>query len=411
MKPRLRTRVGKVMLLCILTGILTFNSGASTTASDEGVEFIKIGRGNATLVKSTSGSTTIYGLVDAGTSSQYTSYVNPYLTAALGSAKLTFIAVTHGDSDHAGGIVLAINDFANSNTKLFLKDVAGNTSGKEKDVYQINLAMKNAAKAKHMPIVKIRPYSSISASSVNSISDIRNLSDSKFMAKYEIFTRNSSGSYVSDGTLYNTYTFGRFTITFYNGNNWNKTNFISSHNGGWDENVNATPIKLRCTTSTGKIYTTYLGSDLGENSYQGYSYEIADRVADIVGHVSIYQVAHHGFYNSIKPDTTAAHLNPKYAIVTTSYNNLVNTYYENKGITDPDSSDLSAATSTIKRVCKATDLIKVYFTNGKGNPPDNRIINVLAENNYALLNWTGTTIKSGSVKFSFTGNSMSVVQG
>jgi hypothetical protein len=260
-----------------------------------------------------------------------------------------------------------------------------------------------------MPIVKIRPYSSITTS-VSSITDIRNLSDSKFQAKYEIFTRNSSGSYVSNGTLYDTYTFGRFTITWYNGNNWNDTNYVSSHNGGWDENVNTTPIKLRCSTSTGKIYTTFLGSDLGENSYNGYSYEIEDRVSDVVGHVSIYQAAHHGYYYSIKPDETIANLNPKYAIFTTSYNSIVNTYYDNHNITNPDSTDLSNATSTIKEVCKATDLIKVYFTSGKGSTPDNRIINVLEANNYALLNWTGSTIASGSVIFTFTGDNLAVTQ-
>lgn len=408
MKSKLRIRFLAFMLLCILMNMLMFSTGVSAISGDATLEFIKVGRGNATLVKSTSSGITIYGLIDAGTSSQYSSYVKPYLTTELGSAKLTFIAVTHADSDHAGGIVPAINDFANASTKLFLKDVATNNASdsKEQSVYNTNLAIKNAAKAKHMPIVKIRPYENFSGD-VSTISDIRNLSLNKFKAKYEIFTRNASGNYVSDGTLYNIYTFGRYTMTWFNGNNWNTQPVVSSN---WDENVNATPIKLRCSTSTGKIYSTYLGSDLGENSTNGYSYEVADKVSQIVGHISIYQVAHHGYYYSIKPDTTIANLNPKYAIVTNSYNNIVNTYYENKGITDPDSTDLSNATSTLKEVCKATDLIKVYFTNGKGNPPDNRIINVLAANNYALLNWNGSTIVSGSVRIAFTGNSMSIVQ-
>lgn len=409
MKSKLRIKVALFLLLCVCLNIFMFNTSVSAISGDATVEFIKVGRGNATLIKSTSGSTTIYGLVDAGTSSQYTSYVKPYLTNELGSKKLTFIAVTHGDSDHAGGIVGAINDFANASTKVFLKDVATNNANdsKEKSVYSTNLAIKNAAKAKWASIVKIRPYENFT-STVSTVTNIRNLSLNKFKAKYEIFSRNANGNYVSNGIKYDTYTFGRYTMTWYNGNNWNSQPVVGS---SWDENANATPIKLRCSTSTGKIYSTYLGSDLGENSSNGYSYEIADKVAQAVGKISIYQVAHHGFYYSIKPNTTMATLSPKYAIVTNSYNNVANTYYENYGVTYPGTStDLARATSTIKEVIKSPDLIRIYFTNGKGNSPDHRILDALKANNYALLNWTGTTIKSGSVKIAFTGNSLSIVQ-
>mgnify|MGYP001545934526 CR=1 FL=1 len=88
----------------------------------------------------------------------------------------------------------------------------------------------------------------------------------------------------------------------------------------------------------------------------------------------------------------------------------MNTYYENKDIDNPTSSDLTDATSTLKETLNSTVLQKTYFLNGKGSAPDNRIINALEANNYALLNWTGTTIKSGTVNVEYSGTTQTVTQ-
>jgi hypothetical protein len=88
----------------------------------------------------------------------------------------------------------------------------------------------------------------------------------------------------------------------------------------------------------------------------------------------------------------------------------VNAYYDNHGITNPTSADLTDATSTLKETLKSTVLQKMYFLSGKGDAPDNRIIDALTANNHALLNWTGSTIKSGNVKVEFDGTSIAVTQ-
>ncbi|WP_173115584.1 hypothetical protein [Paenibacillus qinlingensis] len=64
--------------------------------AEAGVYFINLGeKGNATLIKTISGTRTSHGLVDTGTSGDYTTYVAPYLSSVLGSTKLSFIAFSH----------------------------------------------------------------------------------------------------------------------------------------------------------------------------------------------------------------------------------------------------------------------------------------------------------------------------
>lgn len=396
-------------LLCV-TGLMGLSS-TSYAAVEAGVYFIKLGgKGNATVVKTVSGSTASYGLVDTGTSSDYTTYVAPYLTSVLGSSKLTFIALSHLHSDHMGGASAAIASFADANTTLYLKDVAdpNSTYSGEATVGARADTLINAAKAKSMTIGKVKPYETFD-NDVGSMAELTGLPANKFKAKIEKFVKNASGAYVSAG-IYDTITFGKFTMTWYNGNNWNHESIIEVLAGSWDENLNSATILLKCTTSTGTNFRAYLGADLGENSNQGYSYEVAKRVQDIVGPVSVYQVAHHGYYFSLKPNSIAGSINPKYAIVTNSYNDIVNSYYDNKDIDNPTSSDLTDATSTLKETLNSTVIQKMYFLNGKGAAPDNRIINALEANNYALLNWTGTTIKSGNVNVEYSGTTQTVTQ-
>lgn len=408
MKTKSRLSVA-TLLLCV-AGLLGLSS-TSYAAAEAGVYFIKLGgKGNTTVVKTVNGSTASYGLVDTGTSSDYTTYVAPYLSSVLGSGKLTFIALSHLHSDHMGGASAAIASFADASTTLYIKDVAdpNSTYSGEATVGQRADTLINAAKAKSMPIGKVKPYETFD-SDVGSMAELTGLPANKFKAKIEKFTKNTSGSYVSAG-IYDTITFGKFTMTWYNGNNWNHESIIEVLSGSWDENLNSATILLKCTTSTGTNFRAYLGADLGENSNQGYSYEVAKRVQDIVGPVSVYQVAHHGYYFSLKPNSIAGSINPKYAIVTNSYNDIVNTYYENKDIDNPTSSDLTDATSTLKETLNSTVLQKMYFLNGKGSAPDNRIINALEANNYALLNWTGSSIKSGTVNVEYSGTTQTVTQ-
>ncbi|HEY1108897.1 MAG TPA: MBL fold metallo-hydrolase [Opitutaceae bacterium] len=405
-----KSRLSVTTLLLCVAGLLGLNSTAYA-AAEAGVYFIKLGgKGNATVVKTVNGSTASYGLVDTGTSSDYTTYVAPYLSSVLGSGKLTFIALSHLHSDHMGGASAAIASFADANTTLYIKDVAdpNSTYSGEATVGQRADTLINAAKAKSMPIGKVKPYEAFD-NDVGSMAELTGLPANKFKARIERFTKNANGSYVSVG-LYDTVTFGKFTMTWYNGNNWNHESIIEVLAGSWDENLNSATILLKCTTSTGTNFRAYLGADLGENSNQGYSYEVAKRVQDIVGPVSVYQVAHHGYYFSLKPNSIAGSINPKYAIVTNSYNDIVNTYYENKDIDNPTSADLTDATSTLKETLNSTVLQKMYFLNGKGAAPDNRIINALEANNYALLNWTGTTIKSGNVNVEYSGTTQTVTQ-
>jgi beta-lactamase superfamily II metal-dependent hydrolase len=403
-------RITRAAFLLCVVGLLGLNA-TSYAAAEAGVYFIKLGgKGNATVVKSVSGSTASYGLVDTGTSSDYTTYVAPYLSSVLGSAKLTFIALSHLHSDHMGGASAAIASFANASTTLYIKDVADPASSYsgESTIGTRADTLINAAKAKGMPIGKIKPYETFD-SDVGSMAELTGLPANKFKAKIEKFTKNAQGTYVSVG-VFDTITFGKFTMTWFNGNNWNHESIIEVLAGSWDENLNSATLLLKCTTSTGTNFRTYLGADLGENSNQGYSYEVANRVQQVAGAVSVYQVAHHGYYFSLKPNSIAPTINPKYAIVTNSYNDIVNSYYENKDIDNPTSADLTDATSTLKETLNSTVIQKMYFLNGKGVAPDNRIINALEANNYALLNWTGTTIKSGNVNVEFTGTSLTITQ-
>lgn len=408
MKTEKTTCSASVLTYFFIILALCLNSHAATEA---GIYFINLGgKGNATLIKTVSSGVASYGLIDTGTSGDYTTYVAPYLTSVLGSSKLSFIALSHMHTDHMGGASAAISSFANASTTLYLKDVAdaGSSYSGEATIGTRSDTLINAAKAKGMPIGKIKPYETFD-NDVGSLAELTGLPANKFKAKVEIFTKNAQGSYVSAG-LYDTITFGKFTMTWFNGNNWNHESIIEVLSGTWDENLNSAPLLLKCTTSTGTNFRTYLGADLGENSNQNYSYEVGKRVQESVGAVSVYQVAHHGFYYSLKPGSVAGTINPKHAIVTNSYNDIVNTYYSNHDITNPTSSDLTAATSTLKETLNSTVLQKMYFLSGKGGGSDNRIIDALAANNYALLNWTGSTIKAGNVSVEFEGTSLTIAQ-
>lgn len=411
MKSKWRMKFAVVVLFCM--GLIMSNTISFAAAPAEaGVYFINLGeKGNATLIKTISGTTASYGLVDTGTSGDYTTYVAPYLTSVLGSTKLSFIAFSHMHGDHAGGAEAAIASFADANTTLYLKDVAdpASTYSGEASIANRANAIIAAAKAKNMPIGKIKPYEAFD-NDVGSLSELRGLSANKFKAKIEKFTKNAQGSYVSVG-LYDTITFGKFTMTWFNGNNWNHESIIEDLSSNkWDENLNAATLLLKCTTSTGTNFRTYLGADVGENSNQNYSYEVGKKIEEVVGNISVYQVAHHGFYFSLMPDSIASTINPKYAIVTNSYNDIVNTYYDNHDITSPTSADLTDATSTLKETLNSTVLQKMYFLSGKGGGTDNRIIEAMKANNYALLNWTGSTIKSGNVNVEFGGTDLTITQ-
>ena len=157
MKTKLTMKIAVVVLFCM--GLLMSNVTSFAAAPAEaGVYFINLGqKGNATLIKTISGTTASYGLVDTGLSADFTTYVQPYLTSVLGSTKLSFIAFSHMHGDHAGGAEAAIANFADANTTLYIKDVADpdSTYSGESSIGTRADAIIAAAKAKNMPIGKI----------------------------------------------------------------------------------------------------------------------------------------------------------------------------------------------------------------------------------------------------------------
>lgn len=397
----------------VLTWIILFasNHAFAVATTEASVTFIRLGdKGNATLVITHSGGTAKFGLVDTGQIDDYRTYVAEHLRDMLQSSKLTFIALSHMHIDHMEGAEEAIAEFADENTTLYLKDVAdpASTYSGEKLIADRSDLLIAAAKAKGMSIGKIRAYESFGGD-VSSLSQLDTMSDNKFRAKIEKYVKNSQGNYVSTG-LVNSVTFGNFTLTWFNGTTWNHQSAIETRAKSWDENVNSATLLLECTTITGNTFRTYLGADLGENSKDQYSYQIANQVQQVVGAVDVYQVAHHGRYRSIMPNSIAPTLNPKYAIVHDAYNDLVNFYCSKVPVTIPTDSQLSVATGTLKEVLKSTVLQKMYFTGGKGGGTDQRIINALAANNYALLNWNGSTIVTGNVLVEFGGADLTVTQ-
>lgn len=434
-------KFSKVFLSFILSVIFVFTGvtydsipadAANTSLSK--MYFIDLHeKGNATIVESQSGSKKIYGLIDTGTSKSF-KYVREKLNA-LGVTHLDFIILTHLDVDHAEGAPEAISAYADSNTRLYLKDTYSHlvsalkvykddlavckdrldkkdyTSTEQKEILEkraenlqkainrtTNLstrlsAIKKAASSKNVPIVNITPKA-LPTQKINSIDDIKKQANN-------IFQTNIA------------FTFGEYTIKIYNGYDWNNETVVGKY---WDENVNAATVLLQCTASNGKIFTTYLGSDLGACSTNDYSSTIAQKTASALGKkVSLYQVAHHGYYYSMSKET-AATLDFKYAIVTESYHTIADkgvAYAKKKDSTISDTTALSLATNTIKYLTSSASLRKIYFTGGSNNGGKSsyRIINALADPAKNYLNYSSSDIiKNGTITVSFGTESMSVIQ-
>ncbi|NQX61072.1 hypothetical protein [Paenibacillus qinlingensis] len=106
-----------------------------------------------------------------------------------------------------------------------------------------------------MSIGKIKPYEAFE-NDVGSLSELRGLSANKFKAKIEKFTKNAQ--VVSVG-VYDTIPFGIFTMTWFNGNDWNHESIIEQLSGTLDENLHAATFLLKCTTSTGTKFQNILG--------------------------------------------------------------------------------------------------------------------------------------------------------
>lgn len=424
-------------LMFIFTGVI-YNpiSAKATNNIASKLYFIDLHeKGNATIIESQSGSKKIYGLIDTGTADSF-EYIRKKLDV-LGVTHLDFIILTHMHFDHVGGAVKAIDAYADSNTKLYLKDTYNHLIAslnayqtkidngaydnkteagikEEKEHLQkairitTNLAtrldrIKKAASAKNVSIVKV--ISKASPSGINTIADIKD-------------TNKVTNAMLQTNVEF---TFGEYKITLYNGYDWNNQAVVGKY---WNENVNCVTVLLRCTIpASGKIYTTYLGSDLGASSTNHYNRILAERTAAALGKkVSIYQVAHHGFYYSMSKET-AQILDFKHAIVTTSYqdiadkgvNFVLSSIKDKNGnpITDSNTA-LSLGTNTIKYLTSSASLKKIYFTGGSNNGAGKssyHIINALADTTKNYLNYSSSgIIKNGIVTVSFGSESMSVTQ-
>lgn len=129
--------------------------------------------------------------------------------------------------------------------------------------------------------------------------------------------------------------------------------------------MNSVTVLIERTGDNLTTYSTYLGSDLGENSASygssTYSLTIAKKAIEAMGKkVSVYQVAHHGYYNSLTADM-AKKLGFKYAIVTNKFNDIVNT---GKDKFKNSTTWLSKSMDTLTALTGSTNLTKVYFTSG-----------------------------------------------
>lgn len=317
-------------LLIVVMAIGIWSSPLSTKAANttSAIHFIDCNSGNATLLESVdSKGNKIFGLIDGGEATSF-SKVSQYLSSQLGTSKLKFIAVSHLDSDHAGGIPAIINAYADQNTVLYFKDVSDSLQAYKNSSTGTELTnatnrlqrykdIRQAASAKKMPVTKIMETTKLPTGvKNNNISSTVTPDMLKTKLKpYSIVNEN----YTFSGNYLNNITLGEFTITFFNGQNWNES-FLKGH---WNENVNSVTTLIRCSTSAGNVYTSYLGADLGATSTYSYAQEISLKAIEAFNkEITLYQIPHHGYVDSINK-SIAQKLNFKYAVATTAYDTIL----------------------------------------------------------------------------------------
>ncbi len=386
-----------LLIAAMIVGILATPLSAKAAGPTSLIHFIDCGSGNATLLESVdSKGNKVFGLIDGGEQAEFSKKVNPYLTSKLGGNKLKFIVFSHLHTDHAGAIVSIIDTYADKNTTLYFKDVSGsllkykgNTGDAEAqrfiDRYQ---EIRSAATEMGMPVTKIMAATALpSGVKNNNISST--VTPNMLKTKLKPYKKDSSG-YTFTGSYLNNITLGEFTLTFFNGQNWNDS-FIKK----WNENVNSITTYIRCNTSAGKTYSTYLGSDLGGKTINSYMLEISLKAVEALNkEITLLQIPHHAYAGTLNK-SIAQKLNFKYAVATTSYD----TIFRNPKFT---TAEKKGTIESLFESSKFNTSGCLYFTGGSnygGSPqyalnlvskitPNNSVQIKLANGNTAFKNGT-----------------------
>lgn len=385
-----------LFILFIICLILYSNGGKKMNAKSKLVFFELGSKGNSTLVKTVDDKgNPIYGIIDGGKPINYTKQIEPYLTENKIS-KIHFIIVSHMHDDHVGGIdKLLQSDFVDSETTLYLK------------ITPKSEHLVNYSKHKEMNIGVIEPLTV--PDNIKNNNEVMSSPNSIFQTQIKYYSK-ADGNY-ANAIISSNISFGEFTITIYNGIDWNTLDVV---NEDWDENVNSLTCLLERKNSKGAMQRIYLSADLGENSGENstdgreqYSMVIGERISQIVGQVDIYLVAHHGFYFSMNEETTR-NLNFKYAIVTNSYNEIAYkgiAKFQKKYPSISETEALNIGTNTLKALLSSEHLAKVLFTDGENYGAGSTAYELIKElqpsNGYVLTGKDGY-IKNGNVTVEFS---------
>lgn len=396
-----------LLIAAMVVGVWAAPMSVKAASTNSAIHFIDCDSGNATLLESVdSKGNKIYGLIDGGEASSF-SKVNKYLASQLGTKKLSFIAISHLHSDHAGGIVSIINSYADQNTTLYFKDVSKSldaySSADTKSFLTRYKEIRSAATAMKMPVTKIMETTALpSGLKSNNISSL--VTPAMLKTKLKPYKKVASG-YSFAGSYLNNVTLGEFTITFFNGQNWNDQGFIKSK---WNENVNSVTTLLRCSTSAGKVYTSYLSSDLGAKTSNSYAQAISLKAIEAFNkEISIYQVPHHGYYDSIS-SSIAKKLNYKYAVCTTSYDTILG----------KDKYTLAENITTLQRLFDSPKFSSsgfLYFTGGSnyGGSPKfalNIVNKITAKNTSQIKLANGSTAFKNDTVVAEMGSALTIKQ-
>ena len=350
--------VAIMLLISISACIITFLvlKGDKEVNAKSKVVFLDLtSKGNATLVQSVDNKgNPIYGIIDGGKPINYLDDIEPYLTEN-NINRLDFLIVTHMDVDHVGGIQeLLDSEYVDKDTTLYIK-----ITSKSKGLY-------TAVKNKEMNIAVVEPITA--PENIKTNKEVMNAPDSDFQTKINYYSKADD---YTNATESENFSFGEFTITIYNGVDWNSQDVVDED---WDENVNSLTCLLERNNSKGELQRIYIGSDLGENSAEDspedhvqYSIVIGERISQIVGQVDVYLVAHHGFYFSLN-EATAKNLSFQYAIVTNSYNEIAYKgikKFKKKYPNLNDTEALDIGSNTLQALCASERLKTIFFTDGE----------------------------------------------
>ena len=344
-----------ISISACLIKFLLLKGDKEVSAKSKLVFFDLTSKGNATLVQSVDKQgNPIYGIIDGGKPINYSDDIEPYLIEN-NIKKLDFLIVSHMDVDHVGGVQELLNsEYVNKDTTLYIK-ITSKSKG-----------LVNGVKNKEMNIAVVEPVTA--PENIKTNREVMNAPDSVFQTKIKYYSKADN---YTNATECENFSFGEFTITIYNGIDWNSQDVVDED---WDENVNSLTCLLERKNSKGELQRIYIGSDLGENSGEDsseehlqYSMVIGERVSQIVGQVDVYMVAHHGFYFSMN-EATAKNLNFQYAIVTNSYEEIAYKgikKFKKKYPNLNDTEALDIGSNTLQALCASERLKNIFFTDGE----------------------------------------------